>query len=58
VDHPTGTCVTVKKNPKDCEKSFVEVCGCDGHDYPGDCERIIAGVQKKHDGRCKPGDNR
>ena len=28
------------------------VCGCNGHTYPSDCDRQVAGVSKKSDGAC------
>ncbi len=46
----SGKCVKVSKI---CPSLYKPVCGCDNEDYPNDCERIKAGAQKKHDGKCK-----
>lgn len=35
-----------------CPPSIQPVCGCNGITFPGDCERIKAGVAKKSDGAC------
>lgn len=54
VDHPSGTCIVPPDpDPKNCPKSLLPVCGCDNVTYLGDCERILAGQQKKHDDRCR-----
>ena len=44
-----GTCVEV---PDACPGELAPVCGCNGQTYSSDCERVVAGVQKKHDGAC------
>jgi hypothetical protein len=47
----TGTCVT---RPDACLMKIVRpVCGCDGKTYTNDCERQLAGVSKRANGKCK-----
>jgi hypothetical protein len=48
-----GTCVRV---PAFCTLVYRAVCGCNGHTYGNDCERMRARVSKSHDGACAPGD--
>jgi hypothetical protein len=50
VSDATGKCVKV---PKVCPRIYKPVCGCDNKTYGNDCERIIAKVGKKADGKCK-----
>ena len=35
-----------------CIEQYDPVCGCDGTTYANDCFRIMAVVQKDHDGEC------
>ncbi len=44
-----GVCVD---RPEVCPEIFDPVCGCDGSTYSNDCFRLMAGVQKDHDGEC------
>ena len=44
-----GTCVAV---PDTCPADLAPVCGCNGRDFPNDCERQRMGAQKRHDGLC------
>lgn len=48
-----GNCATV---PTDvCPAAHgLPVCGCDGKDYPSDCERLQAHVGKRFNGSCTP----
>ncbi len=45
----TGKCVRI---PARCPQVVRPVCGCNGMTYTNDCERIKAGMQKAHDGKC------
>src|SRR5690349_7830015 len=44
-----GRCAAV---PQRCFKIFRPVCGCNGVTYGNDCEREMARVSKRHNGRC------
>jgi hypothetical protein len=46
----SGKCAKV---PEVCTKNIKYVCGCDGKTYGNDCERRMAKVSKKHNGKCK-----
>lgn len=48
-----GRCVPAPA-PNTCT-SGAAVCGCDGHTYGSDCERLAAGAVKEKDGVCDPG---
>src|SRR5579859_4576945 len=56
---PTGKCVLPDfggrcvRVPMLCPKIFRPVCGCNGRTYANDCERMVARVDKLHDGRCR-----
>ena len=39
-----------------CITIYQPVCGCNGHTYPSDCDRQVAGVSKKSDGARPTGD--
>ena len=45
-----GTC---KPRPKNCPKSFIPVCGCDGQNYGNDCEAAAAGIDVAYVGYCR-----
>jgi hypothetical protein len=46
-----GTCEPV---PDACpDPGGAEVCGCDGHDYPSECEANIAHIDVAHAGACE-----
>lgn len=44
-----GMCVQI---PEACTQQYDPVCGCDGVTYGNDCMRLMARVQKNHDGEC------
>lgn len=44
-----GVCV---ERPEICPEVYEPVCGCDSQTYSNDCFRLMAGVQKDHDGEC------
>ncbi len=46
---PMGVCVPT---PTVCPDAWMPVCGCDGQTYSTDCDRLVAGVAKDHDGQC------
>lgn len=56
---PAGECQTADlqgecvERPEVCTTDYVPVCGCDGVTYSNDCNRLMAGVQKDHDGECE-----
>lgn len=50
----TGLCDVAMKRPSPCSPDVLPVCGCDGYTYPHDCELLIAGESKAHDGPCEP----
>ena len=54
VSDATGTCVL--NVGVGCITIDQPVCGCNGHTYPSDCYRQVAGVSKKSDGACPTGD--
>jgi hypothetical protein len=57
-DLPAGACHTADQQgtciplPGACLAVYDPVCGCDGHTYPSDCDRLAAKAQKAHDGAC------
>ena len=54
VSDATGTCVA--NVGVGCTTIYQPACGCNGHTYPSDCDRQVAGVSKKSDGACPTGD--
>jgi len=45
-----GRCAT---RPDACSQKIVRpVCGCNGQTFGNDCERMMAGVSKRHNGKC------
>ena len=46
-----GTC-TARPGGKCDTVNVVEVCGCDGENYPTACEAQKAGYDDLHDGKC------
>ena len=58
-DFPPGTCPVMDNmgvcvaTPEACPKLWAPVCDCMGNTWPNDCERLVAGAQKDHDGECK-----
>lgn len=48
-----GMCVSVPDQP--CLVTGNPVCGCDGITYPSDCDRLLSGVARAHDGPCGSG---
>lgn len=47
-----GTC---EERPEICYDIFAPVCGCDCKTYGNDCQRLAAGVSKRANGACAPG---
>ncbi len=45
-----GVCV---ERPDGCDDVWEPVCSCDGETYPNDCERLMQGAAKSHDGPCE-----
>ena len=45
-----GKCIA---KPELCYTLYGPVCGCDNKTYSNNCTRQIAGVSKKHDGKCE-----
>jgi hypothetical protein len=48
-----GMCVPVPDQP--CLVTGNPVCGCDGITYPSDCDRLLSGMARAHDGPCGSG---
>jgi hypothetical protein len=45
----TGEC---KPRPDACSPVELPVCGCDGQDYPNECEAYLAGIDIAREGSC------
>lgn len=45
----TGVCVA---RPDACSPVLQPVCGCDGEDYPNECEAYLAGTDIAREGNC------
>ncbi|MEA3343808.1 MAG: Kazal-type serine protease inhibitor family protein [archaeon] len=55
-EFPEGTCRGPGKcteKPGICPTLYDPVCGCDSKTYSNDCARQVAGVSKRHDGKCE-----
>jgi hypothetical protein len=51
LDGVMGTCRPIRD---DCGFLWDPQCGCDGHTYANECERMAAGVWLDHWGECGP----